>query len=133
MVKGISSLILFSIILFVCFFTTCSTTIKQKPDYDINKEYAAFLVVNYPQSTDILNTAKDKSVGEGYEIGPVVFYEPGTTDFTYKIKQLIPSKQISLIWIISSLFDVPNIQKALTGAEYKGYVRYMPVSGQTSR
>jgi hypothetical protein len=123
---------LFSIIIIIGLFTTCSTTNGQKPAYDINKEYAAFLVVNYPQAADILNTAKDKSIGEGYEIGPIVYYEPGTTDFTYKIKQLIPSKQISLIWVISSLFDVPNIQKALTGVEYKGYIRYMPVSGQAS-
>jgi hypothetical protein len=106
---------------------------QQTASYDPEKKYAAFLVVNSPQSGSILATAKEKSTIESYEIGPVVYYEPGTKDFEALVKKLTPSKQVSLIWVLGSLFDTPNIQKALTAAGYKGFIRYMPVSGPVTQ
>jgi hypothetical protein len=101
---------------------------QQAPQYDPAKNYAAFLVVNTPQSADALKAAKEKSARESYEIGPVVYYEPGTQDFVPLVKKLTPSKQVSLIWVVGSLLDTPNIQKAMAAAEIKGYLRYMPVT-----
>lgn len=108
----------------------------QTPVFDPNKQYAAFLVVNIPQSTDVLENVEQKSIAEGFELGPVVYYTPGTTDFEASVNTLTASKQVTLIWIIGSLFDSPNIQKALSAAGYKGQVRYAPVTGtipQTSK
>lgn len=106
----------------------CGSQPQQAPQYDPAKNYAAFLVVNTPLSIDALKSAKEKSTRDGYEIGPVVYYEPGTKDFEALVKKLLPSKQISLIWVSGSLLDTPNIQKAVAAAEYKGLLRYMPVT-----
>jgi hypothetical protein len=101
---------------------------KPAPQYDPAKNYAAYLVVNTPQSADALKAAKQLSAKDNYEIGPIVYYEPGTQDFSPFVKQLTPSKQVSLIWIVGSLLDTPNIQKALAAAEIKAFLRYMPVT-----
>ena len=101
----------------------------QTPVFDPNKQYAAFLVVNTPQSAEVLKNVKQKSIDEGFEAGPVVYYAPGTVDFEALVNRLTASKQVTLIWVIGSLFDSPNIQKALSAAGYKGQVRYAPVTG----
>lgn len=103
------------------------------PVYDTNKQYAAYLVVNSPQASQALNSAKQKSVLEGFENGPVVYYEPGTKDFEEHFKKLTPSKQVSLIWVVGSLLDTPGIQKALTTSGYKGQFRYEPVTGTATK
>ena len=104
--------------------------------YDPAKQYAGYLVAKSPQATPALNSAKQKSAAEGLETGPVVYYEPGTKDFEEHFKKLTPSKQILVIWVIGSLLDSPNIQKAISATGYKGQVRYEPVTGaaqQTSQ
>lgn len=115
------------------FFASCVMLPGQTSSYDPSKNYAAILVINSPNSTNILDTIKQKSINEGYEIGPVVYYNPGTTDFEPLIQKLTPSKQITLIWIAGSLMDVPNIQKAIKKIEYKGFIRYMPAIQATGQ
>lgn len=114
------------ILLFSIFIASCSQQSGQT--YDPAKKYAAFLVVNVPNSKSALENAKSKSTADGYEIGPIEYYDPGAKDFEPIIKKLIPSQQITLIWISGSLLDSPNIQKAINAMGYKGGVRYMPVS-----
>ena len=132
--KLISRLMMMMIIILLDF-AACAGQ-SQTPAYDPNKQYVAFLVVNTPQSAEILKNVKQRSTVEGFESGPVVYYEPGITDFAAPVNKLIASKQVILIWVIGSLFDSPNIQKALSAAGYEGQVRYAPVTGtlpQTSQ
>lgn len=120
--------------LFVLYTTVAGCSQQaQAPVYDPGKQYAAYLVVKSPQATQALNTAKQKSSMEGFLTGPIVYYEPGTKDFDEHFKQLTPSKQISLIWVVGSLLDTPNIQKALSNSGYKGQLRYEPVTGTSTR
>jgi len=116
-------------------FAACSGQ-PQTSTYDPNKQYVAFIVANTPQSTGILKDVKERSIAEGFELGPVVYYEPGITDFEVSINKATANKQVVLIWIIGSLFDSPNIQKALSAVGYRGQIRYAPVTGtlpQTSQ
>ena len=112
---------------------SCSQVLTPATGYDPAKNYAAFLVLNSSSGKNILETIKQRSIGEKYEIGPVEFYNTGTTNFEPLIKKLTPSKQITLLWIASTLSDVPAIQKAIAAAEYKGMLRYMPVSSATGQ
>jgi hypothetical protein len=106
----------------------CGSQAQPAAQYDPAKNYAAFLVVNTPSSAAALSAAKQKATGDGYEIGPVVYYEPGTKDFTELVKKLVPGKQVAEIWVSGSLLDTPDIQKALIAAQYKGMIKYMPVT-----
>ena len=111
----------------------CGSQPQQAPQYDPAKKYAAFLVANTAYSEDALNSVKEKSTRDGYEIGPVVYYDPGTKDFEALVTKLLPSKQIALVWVSGSLLDTPNIQKAIAAAQYKGLLRYMPVTGPSNQ
>lgn len=126
--KTIYSIVLIILLLSI-FVVSCSQQSGQT--YDPSKKYAAFLVVNVPNNQSALESARSKAIGDGYEIGPIEYYDPGTKDFEAIIKKLIPNQQITLIWISGSLLDSPNIQKALNAAGFKGGVRYMPVSTAT--
>jgi len=128
------TLVLTVISIFVLNLTACGSQQQaQTAQYDPSKEYAAFLVVNSTLAENSLNSARERSTRDGYEIGPVVYYNPGTQDFEALFKKLTPSKQISLIWIVGSLLDTPNIQKAIAATEYKGQIRYMPVTSPAAQ
>ncbi len=119
-----------SLILIVSFLlVSCIQLPGQTATYDPAKKYAAFLVVNHPSSGDVLSNIKQRSISEGYEIGPIEYYNPGTKDFEPIIRKLTPDKQITLIWVAGSIMDSPDIQKAIARVEYKGGIRYMPVTG----
>jgi hypothetical protein len=122
-------LALLSVVILSFNLAACSSSQPQQGfQYDPAKNYSAFLVVNTPASAGALTAAKQKATGDGYEIGPVVYYEPGTRDFTEQVKKLLPGKQVQVIWVSGSLLDTPDIQKALIAAQYKGQIKYMPVT-----
>jgi hypothetical protein len=110
---------------------SCSLLPGPGINYDPSKNYAAFLVLDNETGRTSLATMQQRSTGEGLEIGPVEFYKPGTKDFAPILKRLTASKQVTLVWIISSLWDVPDIKKGMEGLEYAGPYRYVPIAEGT--
>ncbi|MBN1374849.1 MAG: hypothetical protein JXA01_01700 [Dehalococcoidia bacterium] len=109
----------------------CSVQEEQTVSYDPAKKYAAFAVINIPASESILATAKQQSTADGFEIGPIEYYSTQTTNFDSVVKKLTVSQQITLIWIIGGVMDVPAIRKSTAKFGYAGGYRFMPVQGQT--
>jgi len=65
------------------------------------------------------------------EIGPIEYYKQGAGDFAPILKKLTASKQVTVVWIISSIWDIPDIKKGMEGLEYAGPFRYVPISEGT--
>jgi hypothetical protein len=99
--------------------------------YDPAKTYASFLVVNTAIGKNSLESMKRHSTDEQYEIGPIEYYDPGSKDFESILRKLTVSTQVKLVWIISSVWDIPDIKTAMTKIDYKGAYRYVPISDQT--
>jgi hypothetical protein len=78
-----------------------------------------------------LATMQQRSTGEGLEIGPVEFYKQGAKDFGPVLKKLTASKQVTVVWIISSIWDINEIKNGMTDLEYTGAYRYVPISDGT--
>lgn len=112
-------------------FTACSKTADQGINYDPAKSYAAFLVLNTDVGKASLETMKKHSSEENLEIGPIEYYNAGTTDFEPILKKLTLSKQVTVVWVIASVWDINNIKKPMDKIDYKGPYRYVPVSDQT--
>ncbi len=112
-------------------FSACSSQATQSTSYDPAKRYAAFAVVNLPASAGILANAKQQSTADGLEIGPIEYYSPQTTDFDPVVKKLTVSKQITVIWVVGGLMDVPTVRKSAAKFGFTGGFRFMPVSSQT--
>lgn len=110
---------------------SCSLLPGQGTNYDPSKNYAAFLVLDNDTGRNSLATMEQRSTGEGWEIGPIEFYKQGTKDFAPILKKLTASKQVTVVWIISSVWDVPDIKKGMEGLEYAGPFRYVPISEGT--
>ncbi len=121
-------LLFITIVLFAAAHVACTNIPDSTATYDPAKNYAAFLVLDSDNGRSILENLKERSLVEGYEIGPIEYYKLGPQDFDPIVKKLIPGSQIKLIWIASSLMDVPDIQKAIAKTEYKGTIRYMPAT-----
>ncbi|RPJ63435.1 MAG: hypothetical protein EHM12_02305 [Dehalococcoidia bacterium] len=128
--KYIKFLILITFILAIIL-PACSTSAPQGITYDPAKKYAAFAVVNLPASASILDTAKRESAADGFEIGPIEYYNSQTTNFDPIVQKLTASKQITVIWVMGGLMDVPAIRKSAAKFGYAGGFRFMPVSGQS--
>lgn len=96
----------------------------QNTQYDLSKQYVAFLVMNTPVGKSTLEGAKQRAAKETYEIGPVGYYNPGTTDFESILSKLTASSQVKLVWIIGSASDINDIRAALTKVSYQGACRY---------
>jgi hypothetical protein len=107
----------------------CSLLPGQAFTYDPSKSYASFLVLDNETGRSILAMMKQRSVGEGYEIGPIEYYKQGTKDFAPMLKKLTGSKQVTTVWVISSVWDIPDIKKGMEGLDYSGPFRYVPISG----
>jgi len=74
---------------------------------------------------------QQRSIGEGWEIGPIEFYKQGARDFAPMLKKLTASKQVTVVWVICYMWDIPDIKKGMEGLEYTGPFRYVPISGGT--
>ena len=118
-------------ILLVLFGLSCSLLPGQGFSYDPSKNYAAFLVLDNDTGRSSLATMKQRSIGEGWEIGPIEFYKQGQKDFAPILKKLTASKQVTVVWIISSVWDIPDIKNGMTGLEYNGAYRYVPIAEGT--
>jgi hypothetical protein len=112
---------------------SCISQPVPQPVYNPAKNYAAFLVLNNPNSAKILDEVKITTVSTGLEIGPIEYYDPGTTDFEPVIKKLTPSKQISVLWVVGNIMDSTNISKGIAKSSFKGEMRLKPVSGPTTQ
>ena len=110
---------------------SCSLLPGQGVTYDPSKNYATFLVLDNETGKSSLATMQQRSTGEGLEIGPVELYKQGTKDFAPLLKKLTASKQVSVVWIISSVWDIPDIKTGMTGLEYTGAYRYVPIAEGT--
>jgi hypothetical protein len=106
----------------------------QNTQYDLSKQYVAFLVVNTPVGKSTLDGAKQRAAEESYEIGPVAYYNPGTTNFELLASKLTASGQVKLVWIIGSASDISGIKSALTKVSYQGACRFAVIlKGQPSK
>ena len=112
---------------------SCSGAEANGTVYDPGKKYAAVLVLDSEGGNSTLTGIKQRTQTEGYEIGPIEYYKPGSKDFEPLLKKLTPSPRIEILWVVSSIMDIPDIQKSILKIEYKGTIRYMPVSGIPSR
>jgi hypothetical protein len=124
-----------ALVLITCALTgivsACSSQAIPTANYDPAKKYAAFAVVNLPSSASILDNAKQQSVADGLEIGPIEYYSSQTKDFDPIVKKLTVSKQITVIWVVGGLMDVPAVRKSATKFGFAGTTRFMPVPGQS--
>ena len=112
-------------------FTACSKPADQGINYDPAKNYASFLVLNNDIGKASLATMQQRSTGEKLEIGPIEYYITGTKDFEPALKKLTVSKQVTVVWIIASLWDINTIKDSMSKIDYKGAYRYVPISDQT--
>jgi hypothetical protein len=117
------------LLVFTCL--SCSLLPDQGTTYDPAKNYATFLVLDNDTGRSSLATMRQRSTGEGLEIGPIEYYKQGAKDFAPVLKKLTASKQVTVVWIISSLWDIPEIKNGMTGLEYSGAYRYVPISEGT--
>ncbi len=106
----------------------CSLLPQQDFTYDPSKSYASFLVLDNETGKNSLALMKQRSIAEGLEIGPVEYYKQGTKDFAPALKKLTASKQVAVVWIISSIWDVNDIKNGMVGLDYSGPFRYVPFS-----
>ena len=111
-------------------FTACLKPADQGINYDPAKNYASFLVLNNDIGKSSLETMEMRSTGEGLEIGPIEYYTAGTKDYELTLKKLTASKQVTVVWIIASLWDINTIKDSMSKIEYKGAYRYVPISDQ---
>jgi hypothetical protein len=108
--------------------TACLKPVDQGINYDPAKSYASFLVLNNDVGKSSLDTMKKRSTGEGLEIGPIEYYSSGNKDFEPILKKLTVSKQVTVVWIIASLWDINPIKDSMSKIEYRGAYRYVPIS-----
>ena len=121
-----------ALVLLVLPCAACSLLPGQGFTYDPSKNYASFLVLDNDAGRNSLAVMKQRSIGEGFEIGPIEYYQQGTKDFAPMLKKLTASKQVTTVWIISSVWDIPDIKKGMEGLDYAGPFRYVPISGEAN-
>lgn len=110
--------------------TACSKPVDPGITYDPAKNYASFLVLNNDVGKASLATMQQRSIGEGFVIGPIEYYTQGTKDFEPALKKLTVSKQVTVVWVIASLWDINTIKDGMSKIEYQGAYRYVPISDQ---
>jgi hypothetical protein len=97
--------------------------------YDPAKSYAAVIAIDLPAAHAAVDDIRQKSAVDGFEVGPVEYYQPGDADFVTHINKITSQAHVSLLWIAGGIEDIPHIQEALASAGYAGQTRLMPVSG----
>ena len=96
---------------------------------DPSKKYVALIVLNSPDSAKAVDYALFQSRNDGYEPGPVYYYRPDKKDFDQTVKTITAMKQVTCIYLIGSVFDMPVIKKSAQQAGFKGEVRFLSASG----
>jgi len=119
---------IFAVLMFALMCVSCSLLPGQGFTYDPSKNYATFLVIDNDTGRNSLAIMKQRSIAEGWEIGPIEYYKPGTKDFAPILEKLTASKQVMVVWIISLVWDIPDIKKGMEGLDYTGPFRYVPIS-----
>ncbi|MGA2159940.1 MAG: hypothetical protein WB588_04810 [Dehalococcoidia bacterium] len=97
--------------------------------YDPAKTYAAVIAIDLPSARAAIDDIRQKSAAEGFEVGPVEYYQMGETDFETHITKITSQAHIGLLWIAGGLEDVRKIEDAITKAGYSGQTHLMPISG----
>ena len=78
-----------SLVLISLLTSSCSFLQQLQPvTYDPNKTYAAFLVVDSDAGRASLQSMKQHTLNQNLEIGPIEYYNPGTTDFVPALTRL---------------------------------------------
>jgi hypothetical protein len=121
---------LFIAVMLAAGLTACSKPVEPGITYDPAKNYASFLVFNNEYGRSSLETMKQRSAAEKLEIGPIEYYDAGTKDFEPALKRLTVSKQVTVVWVIASLWDINTIKDAMAKIEYRGAYRYVPLTDQ---
>lgn len=126
---------IFACLLILCvtaiILSACSAPEEPTTNYDPDKKYVAFAVIDVPASQSILANAKQQSTSEGFEIGPIEYYSTQTTDFDPIVKKLTISQQIKLIWVIGGVMDLPAVRNSAAKFGYDRGFRFLPVQAQT--
>ena len=115
------------LLVFLIFLASCTTGHTSEFSFDPSKKYAVFLVVNSTHSSSILQNARQKSIEDGFEVGPAVYYNPSTKDFSPSVKKLTANKAVALLWVVGGLMDAASVQKTASQSGYSGAIRFMPV------
>lgn len=127
-------LLIITVCILLITFLSCAApanqTASKNINYDPGKKYAAFAVKDSPASAEILSTAKQQSIVDGFEIGPIEYYTDQNQDFDPVVKKLIASKQVTLIWVVGDLMALPAVRKSASKLGYSGGFRLMTVTGQ---
>ncbi len=128
MCRRTATLAAFTLILISLVASSCSFLQQMQPaTYDPNKTYAAFLVVDSDAGKASLQSMKQHTLSQNLEIGPIEYYNPGTTDFVPVLTRLTAHPEVKLVWIISLVLDVPQIKAAMVKVNYAGSYRYAPI------
>lgn len=126
-VLKISSGVALAAILLLTSLSACAQPAAPSFAWEPGKTYATFLVMDSESGRNSLEMAKGRSLQEGLEVGPIEYYKANTKDFAPAMKNLTASKQVSVVWIIASVWDVNTIKDAQVGLTYAGDYRYVPV------
>ncbi|MHB8085721.1 MAG: hypothetical protein ACYDHZ_07835 [Dehalococcoidia bacterium] len=97
--------------------------------YDPAKTYAAAIAIDLPSARAAMDDIRQKSAADGFELGPVEYYQLGETNFEPLITKITSQAHVGLLWIAGGLEDVREIQAAVAKAGYSGQTRLMPISG----
>ncbi|MGA2367647.1 MAG: hypothetical protein ABSF74_03615 [Dehalococcoidia bacterium] len=125
--RNTASILVLTIVLLSAITMSCAA--KPQVTYDPNKSYAAVIAIDLPSARATIDDIRQKSAVDGFEVGPVEFYQPGDADFITHINKITSQAHVALLWIASGIEDVPGIQEALVNAGYSGQTRLVPVSG----
>jgi hypothetical protein len=102
---------------------------QRQATYDPAKTYAAIIAIDLPSAHAAIDDIRQKSATDGFEVGPVEYYQMGDGDFVTLVNKITSHAHIGLLWITGGLEDVPRIQDAVIKAGYSGQTRLMPISG----
>ena len=125
--------ILSALFLLISVSVSCSLLPNQGFNYDPDKTYASFLVLDNNVGRASLATMEQHSIAEGWAIGPIEYYKQGTKDFAPILKKLTASKQVTVVWVISSVWDIPSIKRAWKAWTMRGPTGTCPSPRQRER
>ena len=122
-------LILVAIVLPATVFACSSQGAGDAKYSDPSKKYAAFLVMSSPNSALALASAQNQTERDLLVTGPIDYYDPATKNFDAYAKKMAAMKQVTCIFLVGSLFDLPVLRKSAQQAGFKGEIRFLPISG----
>jgi hypothetical protein len=124
-IKFINLILVFAIMAIAMSIACSQPTTSNSKYSDPSKTYAAFIVQNSPNAQSAIDKAIFQLKNDGIEIGPMEYYNAGTKDFVPIVKKLILGKQITCIFIIGNIMDMPSIRTSAKQAGFAGEFRFL--------